>query len=90
MTDQLEPIISDPAIMGGIPIVKGTRLPARMLHARITGGDAIETVIEDYPYLDRETIEAAVLYVEAHPEPRQPTASADDSATGRSRPAKAG
>jgi uncharacterized protein (DUF433 family) len=60
-------IISDLAIMGGVPVVKGTRIPARTLYARVTGGDSIESILEDYPYLDRETIETAVLFVEANP-----------------------
>ncbi|HLY55082.1 MAG TPA: DUF433 domain-containing protein [Stellaceae bacterium] len=60
-------IVSDPAIMGGVPIVKGTRIPARTLHARIEGGDSIGSVLEDYPYLDRDTVEAAVLFVAANP-----------------------
>lgn len=57
-------IVSDPAVMGGVPVVEGTRLPARMLHARVQGGDTIETILEEYPYLDREAVEAAVRYME--------------------------
>lgn len=65
-------IVSDKSIMRGLPIVRGTRIPARTLHARITGGDSMESVLEDYPYLDRETVEAAVLYVEANPQRGRP------------------
>jgi uncharacterized protein (DUF433 family) len=61
-----ERIVSDSGIMGGLPVVRDTRVPARTLHARIRGGDSIESVLQDYPYLDRETVEAAVLYVEAN------------------------
>ncbi len=62
-----ERIVSDKTVMGGLPVVKGTRLPATTLHARVKGGDTIESILEDYPYLDRETIEAAVLFVDANP-----------------------
>jgi len=62
-----ERIVSDPAVMGGAPVVKGTRIPARTLHARVMGGDRIESILKEYPYLDRETIEAAVLFIEANP-----------------------
>ena len=62
-----ERIVCDPAVMAGLPVIKGTRIPARTLHARIKGGDTMESVLEDYPYLDPETVEAAVLYVEANP-----------------------
>jgi uncharacterized protein (DUF433 family) len=60
-------IVSDPAVMGGVPVVKGTRIPARTLHSRVTGGDRIESILKEYPYLDRETIESAVLFIEANP-----------------------
>lgn len=62
-----ERIVSDPAIMSGVPVVKGTRIPARTLHARIKGGDTIEAILEDYPYLDCEAIDAAVLFIDANP-----------------------
>lgn len=60
-------IVEDPAVMGGVPVVKGTRIPARMLHARLAGGDTVESILEDYPYLDRKTVEASALYVAANP-----------------------
>lgn len=65
-------IVGDPAVMGGLPTIKGTRVPARTLHARIKGGDSIDSILDDYPYLDRETVEAAFLYVEANPERGRP------------------
>jgi uncharacterized protein (DUF433 family) len=58
--------------MGGLPVVRGTRIPARSLHARIAGGDSVESIIEDYPYLDNETIEAAVMFAKANPERGRP------------------
>ncbi len=73
-------IVSDPAVMGGAPVVKGTRLPARMLHARVIGGDSLDSILEDYPYLDPETVAAAVMYVAANPErgrPKRIAVSAD-------------
>jgi uncharacterized protein (DUF433 family) len=67
-----ERIVSDPAIMGGLPVIRGTRLPARMIHARVAGGDSVDSIIEDYPYLDGETVEVAVMYVAANPERGRP------------------
>jgi uncharacterized protein (DUF433 family) len=60
--------------MGGLPAVRGTRIPVRTLLARVKGGDTIETILEDYPYLDRETVEAAVLYARANPARGRPSA----------------
>ncbi len=67
----------NPAVMRGEPVIKGTRLPIRTLYARIKGGEAIEDLLMEYPYLDRETVEAAVLYAEANPprgRPAEPAA----------------
>jgi uncharacterized protein (DUF433 family) len=60
-------IVSDPEIMGGIPVLRGTRITARSILGRIEGGDSIESILEDYPYLDRDGIEAAALYAKANP-----------------------
>ena len=60
-------IVADPGVMGGLPIIKGTRVPARSLHARVKGGDTVESILKEYPYLDREAIDSAVLFVEANP-----------------------
>jgi uncharacterized protein (DUF433 family) len=62
-----ESIVSDPEIMGGTPVLRGTRITARSILGRIEGGDSIETILEDYPYLDRNGIEAAALYAKANP-----------------------
>ena len=68
-------VTRDPSVMGGLPVVKGTRIPARTLHARLAGGDTVEMILEDYPYLDRETIEAAALYAQANPTRGRPPAA---------------
>ncbi len=47
-------------------------VPARKIHARLAGGDDVGAILEDYPYLDPETIEAAVMYVAANPERGRP------------------
>lgn len=60
-------IVSDPKILGGVPIVCGTRLSARMIHARITSGESQTSLLHEYPYLKPEDVEAAVLYTAANP-----------------------
>lgn len=80
-----ERIASDPAVMGGLPVIRGTRLPARTLHARVKGGDSVESILEDYPYLDRETIEAAVLFMEANPARGRPPHQIASGRTGLGR-----
>jgi uncharacterized protein (DUF433 family) len=60
-------IVSDPDIMGGTPTIRGTRITAQSVLGRIESGDTFDSILEDYPYLDRETIEAASVYAKANP-----------------------
>ena len=66
-------IVRDPAIMGGMPTIRGTRITARSILGRIEGGDSVESVLEDYPYLDRKAVEAAALYARANPPRGRPS-----------------
>ena len=60
-------IVSNPAIMGGMPTIRGTRITAQSILGRLESGDSVESVLEDYPYLDRDAVEAAALYAKANP-----------------------
>jgi uncharacterized protein (DUF433 family) len=62
-----ERIVSDPDVMGGTPTIRGTRITAQAVLGRITAGDTIDSVLEDYPYLDHETVEGAAVYAAANP-----------------------
>jgi uncharacterized protein (DUF433 family) len=68
-----ELVVKDPAIMGGTPTIRGTRITAQSILGRLEGGDSVESVLEDYPYLDRETVEAAALYAKANPPRGRPS-----------------
>ena len=60
MSDDL--ILSDPEIMGGTPCIKGTRLTVYIVKARLDGGDTVAELVDDYPHLTVEQIEAATDY----------------------------
>lgn len=60
-------IDSDPAIKGGLPVIRGTRLTVHSLAARLTAGDRLEDLVADNPDLPPEAIEAAVIFARAHP-----------------------
>jgi uncharacterized protein (DUF433 family) len=60
-------IVSDPDIMGGTPTIRGTRITAQSVLGRVAAGDTIDSILEDYPYLDRETVEGAAVYAAANP-----------------------
>lgn len=64
-------ITVDPEIRGGVPVVRGTRIGAYEIAAAISV-DGSEAVLEDFPALTREDVEAAKIYVEAHPRMGRP------------------
>ncbi len=55
-------IISDPRIMLGKPIIKGTRITVELIVKEIAGGLTIDELLEAYPHLKREEIVAALEF----------------------------
>ena len=60
-------IVVDPDIMGGTPVLRGTRMTVYSVLGRLDGGDTINDVVEDNPHLTREAVETAALYARTHP-----------------------
>ena len=52
-------ITSDPAIMGGVPVFKGTRIPVSLVVAMLQQGALDRELLENYPTLTQEMIDAA-------------------------------
>jgi len=66
--------LSDPEVLGGRPCFKGTRIPvAQIAELLVQGADADE-LLEDYPSLTREMIEAAPTLAKAYPARGRPRA----------------
>lgn len=57
-----ERIISDPGILRGKPTVRGTRMPVYLIVGMIEAGQTIEEIIDDFPNLSREDVEAAIEF----------------------------
>ncbi|HEV2351023.1 MAG TPA: DUF433 domain-containing protein [Terriglobia bacterium] len=55
-------ITVNPEIFGGKPIIRGRRLAVEHLLGMLAAGDNIETILENYPYLEREDIQACLVY----------------------------
>lgn len=62
-----ENVAVSPDIMGGVPVIKGTRVPVYTISSLAERGLTVDKIKEDYPYLTDKGIEAAVLYARAHP-----------------------
>jgi len=60
-------VTSDPEILSGTPVIKGTRVPVYDVAASVAAGIPTERILSSYPSLNREQVELAALYVEAHP-----------------------
>ncbi|NNG04426.1 MAG: DUF433 domain-containing protein [Inquilinus sp.] len=65
-------IVSDPDILGGTPVIRGTRLTVYAVLARLKGGETVDDFAADYPDIPREAFEAAALFAEAHPRRGRP------------------
>ena len=58
-----EPLIaSDPRIMVGKPVIRGTRITVQLILNKIAAGQTVEQILEDYPHLTREGIKAALEF----------------------------
>ena len=57
----------NPAIMGGTPVLRGTRMTVYSVLGRLDGGDSVDDILEDNPHLTREAVETAALYARTHP-----------------------
>ena len=62
-----ELVVSDPDIMGGEPVFRGTRVPAHMIAAQLGQGSTDKELLEAYPRLTPEMIDLAPVYAAAYP-----------------------
>lgn len=58
-------VISDPSVMSGEPVVRGTRVPARTVMAYLRGGYDARQIFEDYPSLPVDGIDAVIRWADA-------------------------
>jgi uncharacterized protein (DUF433 family) len=68
-------VVEDPKILGGTPVIKGTRIPVYDVAASAASGLSPDEIREDYPNLDREKIELAIFYAKANPRRGRPKSS---------------
>lgn len=57
-----EHIVSDPAILGGKPILKGTRLSVEFVLELLAGGWDEQSLRQNYPNLTEERVRAVLAY----------------------------
>jgi uncharacterized protein (DUF433 family) len=55
-------IISDPEIMMGKPVIKGTRITVEIILEKLSQGETIEQLIESYPHITPEAVKSALAF----------------------------
>ena len=60
-------ITSDEDILGGTPVIAGTRLTVYAILGRLQDGDSVDDLVEDFPEIPRQAFEAAEIYAKSHP-----------------------
>jgi uncharacterized protein (DUF433 family) len=63
----LKRITVNPEIFGGKPIIRGRRLAVEHVLGMLAAGDPPETILEGYPWLQPEDIQACRLADEQSP-----------------------
>lgn len=55
-------IISNPKILGGKPVISGTRISVELILDRVASGMSVKEILKDYPHLTANQIQAAIAY----------------------------
>lgn len=54
-------VVVDSRVMHGVPVIKGTRIPARLIVGQLAGGESVESIMETYA-LTEEQVRSALGY----------------------------
>ena len=60
--------MQEPGICGGEPIIKGTRVTLRTVLASLAEGASIEEILQEFPMLTREDVQAVIAFAAASAE----------------------
>ena len=67
-------ITIDPAVMGGVPCLRGLRIPVATVVNMVAGGLTAQQIVEELPPLEIEDVAAALRFAADLEIPLQPTA----------------
>lgn len=57
-------ITSDPAVLVGKPVIRGTRISVELILGWLANGWTYEQILESYPHIEQEDILAALAFAE--------------------------
>ena len=55
-------IESNPDVMDGLPVIRGTRIPVYLILEMLESDLSIDQILVEYPHLTRDQIRAALRY----------------------------
>ena len=55
-------IVRDPRICGGEPVIRGTRVTIRIILASLAEGAGAKEIVEDFPTLTEEDVQAVIAF----------------------------
>ncbi len=58
----LKRVTINPGIFGGKPIIRGMRIAVEHILGMLAAGSTAQSILEHYPYLEAEDIQAALVY----------------------------
>lgn len=58
-------IVRSPEIVGGLPVLKGTRVPLRTVLASVAEDATTEEILQDFPTLTEDHVRAAIAFAAA-------------------------
>jgi uncharacterized protein (DUF433 family) len=61
-TELLSRIQVNPQIFGGKPIIRGLRIAVEHILGMLAAGDTPERVLQEYPFLEPEDIQACLVF----------------------------
>jgi len=67
----LDRITMQPEVMGGKPCIRDMRVTVGAIVGQIAAGRTIETLLQDYPYLERDDVLQALRYAAWRAEERE-------------------
>ena len=56
-------IVIDPDILGGTPVIAGTRIPIERVYHLVRQGYTTKTLREEYPYVEPRKIQYIISYL---------------------------
>jgi uncharacterized protein (DUF433 family) len=65
-------VVEDPEILGGTPVIRGTRVPVHRVAAIFDAGTPMERILNAYPSVTAEQVELASIYARAVPQRGRP------------------